>query len=257
MNKNGVITLRPHIHNIASAAQANAIHQQIKTLGKLMLADAIAIGKFLVYQKSKVKHGGWQDWMKDNLQFTERTAQRYMLFFEHRDELEEDTLLLVDDAKTTDRSDLDNPTPAAVPATITKARNLLTKTSSRKAVAKPARKNPTPSTNPAAEWQPHPNAKREIVDDTGPGEIMKITNPDGTERWQFIPPTEMDVEIPEEQALQIIEEGIDGWLTSLGKEQGGKVAQKLLLTIGLWAIENDRVQAIATFEDCVRLADKD
>jgi hypothetical protein len=66
----------------------------------------------------------------------------------------------------------------------------------------------------------------------------------------------MDVDLPEDEALTIVAEGIDGWLTSMGEETGGKVAQKLLLVIGLWAVKHDREQAVSTFKDCIHITDE-
>jgi Protein of unknown function (DUF3102) len=46
--------------------------------------DAIAVGHFLSEQKSKVGHGKWVPWVKNNLQFDVRTAQRYIKLFKNR-----------------------------------------------------------------------------------------------------------------------------------------------------------------------------
>jgi len=54
--------------------------------------DAIDIGEFLKRQKAKLPHGEWQWWCEDNLDFTGRTARRYMLLFENRDKLQRDTM---------------------------------------------------------------------------------------------------------------------------------------------------------------------
>jgi hypothetical protein len=158
-----------------------------------------------------------------------------------------------DPAKTDSVSDL-KPVPKPI-KTVTDAYKRLTKPTKKKVAIKQQTDKPRDS-SAIKEWQPHPDAKREVIDDDGPGDIVKISNPDGTEKWPFIPPKTMDVDIPEEEALEIVAEGVDTWLTSMGEETGGKVAQKLLLTIGLWAVENDRAKAISTFEECVRLLDE-
>lgn len=45
--------------------------------------DAIKIGGLLVKQKEACRHGNWEKWMKDNLEFSMATAKRYMRIF-HR-----------------------------------------------------------------------------------------------------------------------------------------------------------------------------
>jgi hypothetical protein len=61
----------------------NAGHQEIVGATKNMIEKACATGKLLLEAKTRIKHGRWQKWMTDNLLFTERTAQRYMLIAEN------------------------------------------------------------------------------------------------------------------------------------------------------------------------------
>jgi hypothetical protein len=65
---------------ITSAAQANEAHHRITGL----FLDALGLGKFLVEQKEKVGHANWEQWVKNELEFTSRTASRYMLLYNER-----------------------------------------------------------------------------------------------------------------------------------------------------------------------------
>ena len=40
--------------------------------------NIIEVGKRLIAAKALVQHGHWQNWLNDNFQLTERTAQRFM-----------------------------------------------------------------------------------------------------------------------------------------------------------------------------------
>jgi hypothetical protein len=61
----------------------NVGHQEIVGASKDIIEKACATGKLLLEAKNRVKHGDWQKWMADNLRFTERTAQKYMLIATH------------------------------------------------------------------------------------------------------------------------------------------------------------------------------
>jgi len=146
----------PVIDMVRTVAEANATHAHIQNTGRMLVEDAIAIGKFLLDQKFKVKHGGWQAWMKKNLEFNERTAQRYMMLYERRHEIGWGDILGIEDENRQGVSDLkqaeaigallDNPTPIAVPApkntpapkSITQAHKQLSKPkpAKRKVIAK-------------------------------------------------------------------------------------------------------------------------
>ena len=43
-----------------------------------ILQNIIEVGKRLIAAKSLVQHGQWQQWLNDNFQLTDRTAQRFM-----------------------------------------------------------------------------------------------------------------------------------------------------------------------------------
>jgi hypothetical protein len=67
---------------ITTVAQANEAHHRINGL----FLDALGLGRFLVEQKEKVGHSNWEQWVKDKLEFTSRTASRYMLLYNERNQ---------------------------------------------------------------------------------------------------------------------------------------------------------------------------
>jgi len=67
---------------ITTVEQANDAHCRINGL----FLDALGLGKFLVEQKEKVGHSNWEQWVKDKLEFTSRTASRYMLLYNERNQ---------------------------------------------------------------------------------------------------------------------------------------------------------------------------
>jgi hypothetical protein len=67
---------------ITTVAQANEVHHRINGL----FLDALGLGRFLVEQKEKVGHSNWEQWVKDKLEFTSRTASRYMLLYNERNQ---------------------------------------------------------------------------------------------------------------------------------------------------------------------------
>jgi hypothetical protein len=68
---------------ITTVAQANEAHHRINRL----FLDAIGLGKFLLEEKEKVGHSNWEQWVRDKLEFTSRTAARYMLLYNQRNQL--------------------------------------------------------------------------------------------------------------------------------------------------------------------------
>jgi len=68
---------------ITTVDQANETHERIKNC----LKDAIGLGKFLVEQKEKAGHSNWENWVKDNLEFTSRQASRYIRLYNERSQL--------------------------------------------------------------------------------------------------------------------------------------------------------------------------
>lgn len=60
------------------AEEIKAEHLAALAAGETATRHAIQAGRLLIEAKSKVKHGGWLTWLKDNCCLSERTAQRYM-----------------------------------------------------------------------------------------------------------------------------------------------------------------------------------
>jgi len=71
------------------AIKANTIHNFVTQRGWEMIKAAVACGELLAQKKAKVGHGRWERWMKENLDFTQMTATRYMKLFEHKDKIYE------------------------------------------------------------------------------------------------------------------------------------------------------------------------
>ncbi|MHC1767932.1 MAG: DNA N-6-adenine-methyltransferase [Verrucomicrobiia bacterium] len=70
-----------------TAAEANRLHSELLGLARTSLEIAIRIGELLTEQKARLKHGEWLPWVKDNIEFSEATAKRYMSVHRRRDEL--------------------------------------------------------------------------------------------------------------------------------------------------------------------------
>jgi len=62
------------------------------------LADALEVGRLLKEQKAELGHGEWLPWLKENVSFNVRTAQRYMNLHENRDRLKNDSVSYLMDA---------------------------------------------------------------------------------------------------------------------------------------------------------------
>ena len=74
------------------------LHNSILTKLEESLADAITIGGLLFEQKKLVKHGQFTKWVKENLPFKIRTAQRYMKLAAYQEALEEKGVTSITDA---------------------------------------------------------------------------------------------------------------------------------------------------------------
>ena len=69
----------PNMKNsIVVANRINDLHDEIMNMGRKTLAMIIEMGRLLSQQKATVGHGKWEKWMKDNLHFSQMTANRYM-----------------------------------------------------------------------------------------------------------------------------------------------------------------------------------
>jgi hypothetical protein len=54
----------------------------------MSLEKAIRIGELLTGQKDTLKHGEWLSWIKANLPFSYKTAERYMSCYNKREKLD-------------------------------------------------------------------------------------------------------------------------------------------------------------------------
>jgi len=53
------------------------------------IGRALKCGELLTVQKEKLEHGEWIPWIKENLVFNERQAQKYMQLYNQRKEVKE------------------------------------------------------------------------------------------------------------------------------------------------------------------------
>lgn len=70
------------------AAEINAEHQQCVESMQATLLHARRCGDLLIEAKKQVAHGDWLAWVRDNCDFSERTAQAYMRISQRWLELE-------------------------------------------------------------------------------------------------------------------------------------------------------------------------
>ena len=69
------------------ASEANSInqmHRELELVGLQMLERMFQIGERLARIKEQLTHGTWEHWVDDHLNFTIRTAQRYLRAYKHR-----------------------------------------------------------------------------------------------------------------------------------------------------------------------------
>jgi hypothetical protein len=73
------------------ADEVNRLHGEISGAALTTISKMIRAGELLCEQKAKLRatfgHGQWLAWLTQNVHFTVRTAQRYMVIFTRRDEL--------------------------------------------------------------------------------------------------------------------------------------------------------------------------
>lgn len=68
--------------------QINKMHRDNENHAQKMIHNAIQIGQLLSEQKESLEHGEWIPWVKDNLCFDARQAQRYMRAYQNRDKID-------------------------------------------------------------------------------------------------------------------------------------------------------------------------
>lgn len=74
------------------------LHGEINALARTSLEKAIRVGELLTNIKSRLSHGEWLPWIKENLPFTERTARNYIRLHENRELLKSETISDLTDA---------------------------------------------------------------------------------------------------------------------------------------------------------------
>ena len=74
------------------------LHYEICDSLKLTIDKAIQIGRLLIEQKKKLKHGNFLPWIKNNLPFSDRTARNYMKIFENKEKLKMESVSNLNDA---------------------------------------------------------------------------------------------------------------------------------------------------------------
>ncbi len=97
------------------AAQILELHEGIFIKLQRSVRDALLIGELLEKKKREVKHGNFQNWIRDNLPgFTDRTARNYQRLYEHRHEIKErlgETASISDAYKLLNAPDQTEPDP--------------------------------------------------------------------------------------------------------------------------------------------------
>ena len=78
------------------AQRINDEHEKANAAFEKGLGHALTAGQLLLEAKSKVKHGEWLDWLRDNCTVSERSAQLYMRTARQRPALEAKTASLAD-----------------------------------------------------------------------------------------------------------------------------------------------------------------
>jgi hypothetical protein len=61
-----------------AARKVNECHRQAREAAGRAVEFAIAAGRALIAAKELVGHGGWADWLRANIEFSDRTARLYM-----------------------------------------------------------------------------------------------------------------------------------------------------------------------------------
>ena len=66
------------------AARINEEHRAVVAAARTTLQHAFNAGEFLLAAKAQVPHGYWGDWLRENCEVSERSAQKYMQLARHR-----------------------------------------------------------------------------------------------------------------------------------------------------------------------------
>ena len=68
------------------AQQANIIYRQAEAVATVSMQLVAEAGRRLIVIKDRIGHGGWEEWMKNNLEFSSRKANQMMKLAEKADE---------------------------------------------------------------------------------------------------------------------------------------------------------------------------
>lgn len=82
------------------ATEINSIKEQTR---KIVLSNSIEIGRRLTDAKSMCEHGEWGEWLKNSVDYTQRTAQQLMKIF---DEYSSDQISVLGESNTKALADL-------------------------------------------------------------------------------------------------------------------------------------------------------
>jgi hypothetical protein len=77
---------------IARVKEIRRLHEEIISALRLTLPKAIRIGELLAEQKAAMPHGDFFPWVAEHCEFSERTAERYMILYRRRDLLKSDSV---------------------------------------------------------------------------------------------------------------------------------------------------------------------
>lgn len=86
-NKNNKMQVTEERSVAMLTVQISELHNKITTALKATVMNAIEIGGMLNELKSKLPHGTFAEYVNDNFDFTQRTAQRYIQVYGIRDKL--------------------------------------------------------------------------------------------------------------------------------------------------------------------------
>jgi hypothetical protein len=76
----------------STVTEINKLHSEIMGAATKSLKSAIKIGMLLHGAKGELDHGDWSAWVKNNVEFSDRTAQRYMSLYSNRSKIKTDSV---------------------------------------------------------------------------------------------------------------------------------------------------------------------
>ena len=74
------------------AKEIRKLHDQIVAVGRKTLGLALRIGELLTEERNKKTHGQWLPWLKENIPFSDRTAQNYLRLWGNRELLKNERI---------------------------------------------------------------------------------------------------------------------------------------------------------------------